>query len=128
VVDHLAGPDTRARRAMIVVDRDGVIVAFAGDAEALTGHPPAAVIGRDLDVIVPADYRDRHWAGFRSAMESGVARAEGMGAAIPLLCADGGIRRFPARFTLVRDAHGRAVGAAAAIVEPTADDPPFFEL
>jgi PAS domain S-box-containing protein len=113
---------------MIVVDRDGVIVAFVGDAEALTGHAPAAVVGRDLDVIVPTDYRDRHWAGFRAAMESGVARAEGLGAAIPVLCADGDTRRFPARFTLVRDAHDRAVGAAAAIVEPTADDPPFFEL
>ncbi|MCU4185961.1 PAS domain S-box protein [Acidiferrimicrobium sp. IK] len=116
------------RQAMILVDRDGVIVAFAGDAEALTGHAPAPVVGRDLDVIVPPDYRERHWAGFRAAMQSGVARAEGMGAAIPVMCADGDTRRFPARFTLVRDARGRAVGAAAAIVEPAADDPPLFDL
>jgi PAS domain S-box-containing protein len=113
---------------MIVADRDGVIVSLTGDAEALTGHPPAALVGRSLDVIVPPDYRDRHWAGFRAAMESGVARAEGMGAAIPVLCADRETRRFPARFTLVHDAHGRAVGAAAALVEPSGDDPPLFEL
>jgi hypothetical protein len=61
-------------------------------------------------------------------MESGGTRAEGLGAAIPVLCANGDARRFPARVTFVRDAHGRAIGAAAAIVGATADHSPFFEL
>ena len=116
------------RRAMVVADPNGVIVAIAGDAEALIGHSAGFAVGQTLDLIVPPDYRERHWRGFHAAMASGTARAEGMAAAIPVLCADGEVRRFPGRFTLIRDAHGRPVGAAAAIVEPAADDPPFFPL
>ena len=113
---------------MVLVDREGTIVAFADEAERLTGHRPDAVVGRSLDVVVPPDYRERHWRGFRAAMETGTARAEGAGASIPVLCADGEVRRFPARFTLVRDARGRPVGAAAALSEPRTDDPALFEL
>lgn len=129
LMEQLSAPlDETARSGMVLADRDGVILALTGDAEALTGHRPAAVVGQTLDVIVPPDYRERHWRGFRAAMETGTARAEGAGASIPVLCADGEVRRFPARFTLVRDASGRAVGAAAAIREPSADDPALFEL
>ncbi|MDA8329809.1 MAG: PAS domain-containing protein [Candidatus Dormibacteraeota bacterium] len=116
------------RSALVVVDRDGVILLWADFAEELTGHAPAAVIGHSLDVIIPPDRRESHWRGFRAAMESGTARAEGKGASVQILCGDGSIRRFPARFTLVRDVLGRTVGAAAAIVEPQPDDPPLHEL
>jgi PAS domain S-box-containing protein len=116
------------RSALVVVNREGVILLWAGDAEDLTGHTTGEVVGHSLDVIVPPQYRERHWRGFRAAMESGTARVEGAGASIPVLCGDGSIRRFPARFTLVRDARGRAVGAAAAVSESRPDDPPFYEL
>lgn len=116
------------RSALLVVNREGVIVLWGGDAEGLTGHAPDQVVGHSLDVIVPPKYRERHWRGFRAAMESGTARAEGAGASIPVLCGDGSIRRFPARFTLVRDAWGRPVGAAAAVSESRPNDPPLYEL
>lgn len=113
---------------MIVVDRAGVILYWSEEAEGLTGHPAADAVGQTLDLVVPPDYRERHWRGFHAAMESGAARAEGASANIPVLCADGSVRRWPGRFTLIRDARGRAVGAAAVILEPRVDDPPFFDL
>ena len=113
---------------MILVDRDGIIRYWSADAERLTGHRASDVVGQTLDVVVPADYRERHWQGFRAAMKTGAARAEGAGANIPVLCANGSVRRWPARFTLIRDARGRPSGAAAVMVEPLEDDPPFFDL
>lgn len=113
---------------MIVVDRAGVIRYWSEYAERLTGHRSLDAVGKTLDLIVPPDYRQRHWAGFEAAMKTGTARAEGAGANIPILCPDGVIRRWPGRFTLIRDARGRPAGAAAVIVEPLPDDPGFFDL
>ena len=85
-------------------------------------------MGQPLDLIVPPEYRQRHWAGFRAAVASGTARFEGGCANIPVLCADGSVRRWPGRFTLLRDARGQPAGAAAVLVVPADGDPPLFDL
>jgi PAS domain S-box-containing protein len=117
-----------SRSALVVVNRDGVVLLWAGAAEAMTGHLAESVVGQTLDVVVPPEYRERHWEGFGAAMATGTARAEGAAASIPVVCAGGGIRRFAARFTLLRDARGTAAGAAAVFVEQQASDPALFEL
>jgi hypothetical protein len=61
-------------------------------------------------------------------MASGQTRFEGAAANIPVLCADGITRRWPGRFTVIRDARGRPAGAAAVLVTPAEDDPPRFDL
>jgi hypothetical protein len=61
-------------------------------------------------------------------MASGTARFEGGCANIPVLCADGAVRRWPGRFTLIRDARGKPAGAAAVLVVPADGDPPLFDL
>jgi len=114
--------------AVVVADADGMICYWNRGAEALTGHPAAAAVGSSLDLIVPPEYRPRHWAGFRAAMASGSARFEGASANIPVLCADGAVRRWPGRFTLIRDARGTPAGAAAVLVTPAEGDPPLFGL
>ena len=114
--------------ALVVADADGMICYWNRGAEALTGHPAATAAGSSLDLIVPPDYRQRHWAGFRAAMASGSARFEGASASIPVLCADGTVRRWPGRFTLIRDACGSPAGAAAVLVTPAEGDPPVFDL
>lgn len=114
--------------AVVLVDAGGTIRYLSEAMTAMVGHSPEQAVGRSLDLFVPPDYRQRHWAGFRSAMTSGTARLEGMAASIPVLCADGQVRHWPARFTLVRDPRGRPVGAVAALVEPEAHDSPWFEL
>ncbi|HTS95241.1 MAG TPA: PAS domain-containing protein [Streptosporangiaceae bacterium] len=114
--------------AVVVTDADGVIRYWSSGAEVLTGHAATAAVGQSLDLIVPPDYRARHWDGFRAAMASGQAKSEGAAANIPLVCADGLIRRWPGRFTLIRDARGRVAGAAAVLVTPADGDPPLFDL
>lgn len=113
---------------MVVADAAGLICHWSQGAEELTGHAAATAVGSSLDLIVPPDYRERHWAGFRAAMESGNARFEGAAANIPVLCADGAVRRWPGRFTLIRDARGTPAGAAAVLVPPCPGDPQLFDL
>jgi PAS domain S-box-containing protein len=120
--------DEPPRRAIVVVDRQGLIRLWGGDAEILTGHAPARILGLTLDVIVPPEYRDRHWVGFHNAMDTGTAEAEGAPINLPIHCADGTIKRLPKRFTLIRDVQGHALGAVAVITDPQVGDPPLFEL
>lgn len=99
--------------AILVVDRTGVIQMWSSGAQRLLGYDAQDAIGQTLDLIVPPEYRDRHWSGFRAAMDSGVAKADGAAANIPVLCCDGSIRRFPGRFFLLRDALGSVISAMA---------------
>ena len=115
-------------QAIVVAGTDGVICFWSPGAQELTGHSASTAVGHSLDLIVPPEYRERHWAGFRAAMTSGTARFEGGAANIPLLCADGAVRRWPGRFTLIRDARGHPAGVAAVLVPPAVGDPPLFDL
>src|SRR3954468_24658817 len=109
-------------QALVIVDRGGIIRYWNEGASRLTGHRPDVVVGQSLDVIVPAQYREKHWNGFHAAMGSGVSKFEGLSANIPFLQADGEVRRCPGRFTLIRDARGQPAGAAAAFVAPSESD------
>ncbi len=123
-----ASPAPHGVTALVVADADGMICYWNRGAEALTGRLAAAAVGSSLDLIVPPEYRRRHWAGFRAAMASGSARFEGASANIPVLCADRAVRRWPGRFTLIRDARGTPAGAAAVLVTPAQGDQPLSGL
>jgi hypothetical protein len=64
-------------------------------------------------VIVPEDFRQRHWAGFRRAMASGTSFIDGQAAILPVLCGDGRVHRLAGRLSLLRNPAGRVVGAMA---------------
>lgn len=98
-------------RATILVDQDGVIQGWNEGAEMLFGYARAEALGRTLDLIIPDQYRSRHWAAFPAALKRGKTTYEPMASQIPLRCKDGSIRYFPARLTIVLDADNRAVGA-----------------
>ncbi len=102
------------QRAVVTVDRDGLVTAWNAAATALFGHPAADVVGRDVALLVPEELRDAHRRGFHAAIAGGPTRLEGRGAHLPVRCADGAVQTFPARFTVLRDADGAPVGAAAA--------------
>ncbi|MFE3029383.1 PAS domain S-box protein [Nocardia tengchongensis] len=112
--------------AVVLVDTIGVIQYWSRGASALFGHPDSA--GHTLDVIVPEDYRAAHWAGFRKAMETGIAEAAGGRFNIPIICADGEVRSFPGTFSLLCDGHGRAVGGVGTWTERRGDEQPFTAI
>jgi PAS domain S-box-containing protein len=103
--------------AVLVVDAEGVIRFWSEGAEQLLGHGPAAAIGSTLDLVVPSEFRQRHWDGFRRAIETGKSYIDGAAAVLPVVCGDGAVRKFAARLSLIRDPADRVVGAMATYTE-----------
>lgn len=61
----------RTNDAIVFVDPDGIIRLWNGSAERLFGYSREEAIGASLDLIIPEEYRDPHWAGFNAAIERG---------------------------------------------------------
>ncbi|MDI2027984.1 PAS domain S-box protein [Saccharopolyspora sp. TS4A08] len=117
-----------ATAAVIVADRSGTIVHLNDIAEDLFGHPRTEALGASLDLIVPGDYRQAHWAGFHRAMDTGESGLEGTAVHLPVVCHDGQIRVFPGMFSVLRDPHGLALGAAATYTTARTGAQPFTPL
>jgi PAS domain S-box-containing protein len=108
--------------AIVVADPGGHIEYWSSGAADLFGYSVSEANGATLDLIVPDDYRERHWAGFRRAVETGQAHLEGARANIPVRCKDGSVVPFPGRFGLVRDGHNRIVGAIGVFSQRVGDE------
>ena len=93
---------------IVIVDTAGIIQFWSTSA---FGHSPDQAIGKTLDLIVPPQHREAHWQGFRRAMASGKAAAEGQVGQFPFLRADGETGPVPGRLTLLRQAEDRVIGA-----------------
>jgi PAS domain S-box-containing protein len=103
--------------AVVVADAAGVIQLWSRGAETLFGHAAKDAVGRTLDLIVPEDYREAHWIGFRRAMASGAAASEGQPIELPVNAASG-VVTFPGTFRLIRDASGATIGAMLICTAP----------
>lgn len=103
----------QAPDALVFADREGVIRVWNDGAARLFGHPAAAAIGASLDLIIPERFRAAHWAGYRRAMESGVAKLGGRAMTTRSLHPDGRKLYVEMSFGMVRDASGQVVGSLA---------------
>jgi PAS domain S-box-containing protein len=56
--------------AIVFANSQGEICFWNRGAEALFGHTAAETAGRRVDLVVPPEYRDVHWAGFNRAIGS----------------------------------------------------------
>jgi PAS domain S-box-containing protein len=104
--------------AVVLADRSGRIQYWSPGAEALFGYPAQEAVGQTLDLIVPPALREQHWNGFRRAIESGSAAAEGTAFDLPVQCRNGEQTEFPATFVLVRDGAKTVIGAMAIMTAP----------
>ena len=116
------GVDTQ--RAVVAVDRDGLVTWWDAGAVRFFGRTADEILGHDVAFLVPAELRGAHHRGFGAVMAGGPTRLEGLGAHLPVLGADGVVRTFPARFTVLRDAAAVPVGAVA-VYGPPAGAAPF---
>ncbi|MBQ1092680.1 PAS domain S-box protein [Streptomyces sp. B93] len=98
--------------AMVIVGQDGRIVLVNRQAEALFGFERAELVGREIEVLVPPRYRDRH-VGHRNGF-LGAPQVRPMGVGLQL----SGVRRngteFPVEISLspLETAEGTLVAAA----------------
>jgi PAS domain S-box-containing protein len=88
--------------AVLVVNASGVIQSWSPGAGELLGLSQSSVVGKTLDVIVPKEFRPRHWAGFHRAMASGSSFIDGQAAILPVLCGDGQVHHLAGRLSLLR--------------------------
>jgi len=94
---------------IVIADPQGVIRFWSPGAEMTFGYSADQSVGQSLDLIVPADYREAHWKGFRRAIANGEAAVEGQVNAIPVRRANGDIIEVPGRLTLVRQSSGQII-------------------
>jgi PAS domain S-box-containing protein len=107
--------------ALVYADNTGVIRVWNDGAARMFGHTAEEAIGQNLDLIIPAGLRERHWAGYHETMRTSQTRyGEGQVLSVPALRKDG--TRVSVAFTIVpfTDAAGAMTGIAAIMRDVTA--------
>ena len=104
--------------AIVVVDSNGVIQLWTAGTERMFGYRASEAVGQTLDLIVPAEYREAHWKGFRRALGSGQAAIEGQVTPFPVRHASGEIIERVGRLTLIRRPRSDVVAAVVVFEEP----------
>jgi PAS domain S-box-containing protein len=107
------------QHAIVIADKAGEIQGWSRGAERHFGYKTAEALGQSLDLIVPEEYREQHWNGFRHAMEAGSAKLDGQSTEIPVKCRDGKVIVFPGAFKLLRDASATVIGAMVIFSPPS---------
>lgn len=111
--------------ATVMADTAGRIRHWSDGAAALFGFSAEEAVGQSLDLIVPEDYRERHWEGFHRAMSTGQCRLDRAATNLPVRCRDGTVRPYPARFVFLTDPRDKVVGAMGVYAEPSGEEQPF---
>jgi PAS domain S-box-containing protein len=117
-----------AERALVFADPSGVVRNWNTGAEALFGHGAADAIGQTLDLVVPPDYRERHWAGYRAAMAASDGNIDHGSFNVPALHRDGTVMRIAVRLLVVHDSRNRVIGALAVFSPDDDSAPPLTRL
>lgn len=65
--------------ALVVIDEEGLVLAFNASAERLFEYSAAEVIGKPVDILMPEPHRSRHASYMRRYIETGEARIIGIG-------------------------------------------------
>jgi len=107
--------------AILICDVEGVVRYWNQGAERVFGFPREHVLDQSLNIIIPERFRDRHWAGWKAAMSTGVTRYnDGELLGVPALHKDG--RQISIEFSiqLVNDAGGHPQWVVACVRDVTA--------
>jgi PAS domain S-box-containing protein len=106
--------------AIIVADVHGRMVLWNPAAERLFGFTEAEAVGRSLDLIIPERFRERHWIGYRTVMQTGQTRYGTQVLRVPALHKEG--QRLSIAFTVavLHSPEGVLTGIAAIVRDDTA--------
>ena len=112
ILDH--APD-----AIIMADLDGIIRLWNAGAQAVLGYTTDEALGQSLDLIIPEQFRARHWAGFRKVMQTGVTRYGAVLLGVPATRRDGTRISVEFSVTLLRTQAEQVLGVAAIMRDVT---------
>ncbi|MCS7295672.1 MAG: PAS domain S-box protein [Dehalococcoidia bacterium] len=108
----------QAPDGIIFADRDGIIRAWNAAAERVFGYRSEHALGQSLDLIIPEQFREAHWRGYRRAIEEGTTKYEGRHMPTRSHRADGSTLYVELSFAIVTEG-GRALGALAHVRDIT---------
>jgi PAS domain S-box-containing protein len=105
--------------AILFVDRDGTVNLWNSGAEAIFGYKAEEIHGKNLDLIIPENLRQRHWEGYQRVMKTGETRYGKELLKVPAIRKDR--RTISVEFTilLVRDRQNQIIGTASIIRDVT---------
>jgi PAS domain S-box-containing protein len=108
-----------APEAIIAANPEGVIRLWSPGAEAMFGYRADEALGQRLDLIIPEAYRERHWTGFYSVMQTGTSRYGRQMLAVPALRKDGTRISIEFHVVVLHDPAGALAGMAAIVRDVT---------
>ena len=108
-----------APEAILVSDREGIILFWNSGAELMFGHTSAEAVGRSLDLIIPENLRGRHWEGYRRVMASGETKYKTGLLSSPGIRKDGSRVSLEFSMVLLRDESGGMQGCASIMRDVT---------
>ena len=108
------------KHPVVVANASGVIRYWSAGAEPAFGYPAASAVGQSHDLIVPPEFRDAHWKGFRRAIETGAAEVDGRSTHFPVRRADGSVAVYSGAVRLLRSPQELVIGVMV-IFDPQPD-------
>lgn len=105
--------------ALVVCDASGTIRLWNAGAQRVFGYSPSDAVGQNLDIIIPAKLRKRHWDGYHQTMATGQTRYGEELLSVPATHRDGHRLSIEFSVALLRNDDGRVVGISAIMREVT---------
>jgi PAS domain S-box-containing protein len=103
-----------ANPAVIFANPSGVVQYWNSGMTELFGFSEHEALGATLDLIVPPDYRERHWNGYHAAMDLADGVVDHGSFNVPALHKDGRTIRLEVHLNVIHDSRGRVAGAFSA--------------
>jgi PAS domain S-box-containing protein len=105
--------------AILISDREGVIIYWNSGAQKMFGHASAEAVGQSLDLIIPENLRGRHWEGYWRVMASGETKYKTGLLSSPGVRKDGSRVSLEFSMVLLRDEAGAMQGCASIMRDVT---------
>lgn len=106
--------------AIIAADAGGKILLWNEAAQRIFGFKEGEAIGQSLNLIIPEQFRERHWTGYRQVMETGRTRYGTEVLRVPAVHKDGHPLSIAFTIALLPAKDGNIEIAAAIIRDETA--------
>lgn len=87
--DHLRSILATVPDAMVVIDERGIVQSFSAAAEMLFGYSASEVIGQNVNILMPAPYREEHDGYVHRYLTTGERRIIGLGRTVTGMRKDG---------------------------------------
>lgn len=102
-----------ASDAILISDCEGIIRYWNSGAELLFGYGTAEAVGQSLDLIIPENFRGRHWEGYRRVMATGETKYKTGLLSSPGVRKDGSRISLEFSMVLLQDEAGKMQGCAS---------------